>query len=195
MLSSRLAAVVAVSLACAFPAMAQEEMLGIPGPITFEGTEFELAWTSHPSPTYYKQEYVPAGEAVESYIQMFMVDVLIDGQTPESAAAAMIAGLEERKANGDPVVNYDMIANEETGELILDFLLSDASSGNIIVEWNAYRYSPTADGTGLTLFAISRRGYSEEGATQFLEALTSWRETSIQELAVMDLPPITLVAE
>ena len=195
MLSSRFAAAVVISLAWALPAMAQEEMLGIPGPITFEGTDFELAWTSHPSPTYYKQEYVPAGEAVESYIQMFMVDVLTDGQTPESAAAAMIAGLDERKANGDPVVNYDMISNEETGELILDFLLSDTSSGNIIVEWNAYRYSPSADGTGLTLFAISRRGYSEEGATEFLGALTSWRQTTIQELAVMDLPPITIAAE
>ena len=188
----RLAAAAIVSIGLVGSAVAQEEMLGIPGPITFEGTDFELAWTSHPSPTYYKQEYVPAGEAVESYIQMFMVDVLTDGQTPESAAAAMIAGLDERKANGDPVVNYDMISNEETGELILDFLLSDTSSGNIIVEWNAYRYSPSADGTGLTLFAISRRGYSEEGATEFLGALTSWRQTTIQELAVMELPPITL---
>ena len=188
----RLAAAAIVSIGLAGSTVAQEEMLGIPGPISFEGTDFELAWTSHPSPTYYKQEYVPDGEAVESYIQMFMVDVLTDGQTPESAAAAMIAGLDERKANGDPVVNYDMISNEETGELILDFLLSDTSSGNIIVEWNAYRYSPSADGTGLTLFAISRRGYSEEGATEFLGALTSWRQTTIQELAVMELPPITL---
>ena len=173
-------------------AAAAKERIGVPGPVQFGGVPFKLAWTSHPSPTYYKQEYVPAGEAVESYIQMFMVDVLTDGQTPESAAAAMIAGLDERKANGDPVVNYDMISNEETGELILDFLLSDTSGGNIIVEWNAYRYSPSADGTGLTLFAISRRGYSEEGATEFLGALTSWRQTTIQELAVMELPPITL---
>jgi hypothetical protein len=195
MFLSRFVAAAVVSVALAMPAFAQEEMLGIPGPITFEGTDFALAWTSHPAPTYYKQEYVPAGEAVQSYVQMFMVDVLVEGQTPESAAAAMMAGLDQRKANGDPVVNYDMISNEATGELILDFLVSDTSSGEIIVEWNAYRYSPTADGKGLTLFAISRRGYGEDGATQFLESLTSWRETSIQELAVMDLPPISIVAD
>lgn len=188
----RLAAAAIVSLGLAVPAMAQEELLGIPGPITFEGTDFELAWTSHPGPTYYKQEYVPAGQVVEAYIQMFMIDVLTEGATPESASANMILGLEDRKANGDPVINYDIISNEATGELILDFLISDTSSGEIIVEWNAYRYSPTADGAGLTLFAISRRGYGEDGATQFLEGLTSWRETSIQELAIMDLPPITI---
>lgn len=189
----RLAAAIVVSIGIvAAPAMAQEEMLGIPGPITFEGTDFELAWTSHPTPAYYKQEYVPAGQAVDSYIQMFMVDVLTEGQTPQSASASMIMGLEDRKAQGDPVVNYDIVKNDETGELILDFLISDSSSGNIIVEWNAFRYSPTADGDGLTLFAISRRGYGEEGATQFLEALTSWRATSIQQLAIMDLPAVTI---
>lgn len=190
---SRIAFAAIVSLAVAVPALAQEEYLGIPGPISFEGTEFELAWTSHPAPTYYKQEYVPAGQVVESYVEMFMVDVVTEGQTPESASATMIAGLEERKTNGDPVVNYDMIANDSTGELILDFLVSDTSTGQIIVEWNAYRYSPTADGTGgLTLFAISRRGYGEDGATQLLKTITDWRETSIQELAVMDLLPVTI---
>jgi hypothetical protein len=192
----RLAAAVIASVSLVAPVAAQEELLGIPGPIVFEETAFELAWTSHPAPAYYKQEYVPAGQVVESYAEMFMVDVLIEGQTPESAAATMIAGLEERKTNGDPVVNYDMISNDATGELILDFLISDTSSGEIIVEWNAYRYSPTADGSGgLTLFAISRRGYGEDGATQFLEGLTGWRETSIQELAVMDLPAITIAAD
>ena len=190
---SRIAFAAIVSLAVVVPALAQEEYLGIPGPISFEGTEFTLAWSSHPAPTYYKQEYVPAGQVVESYDEMFMVDVVTQCQTPESASATMIAGLEERKTNGDPVVNYDMIANDSTGELILDFLISDTSTGEIIVKWNAYRYSPTADGTGgLTLFAISRRGYGEDGATQLLKTITDWRETSIQELAVMDLPPVTI---
>lgn len=175
-------------LALATPALAQEEALGIPGPIVFEGTEFELAWTSHPDATYYKQEYVPAGEAVESYAQMFMVDVLTEGQTPEGAAAGMIAGLEERKAT-DLAVNYDMIENEATGELILDFLLSDASTGTVIVEWNAYRYVPFGD--GLALFAISRRGYGDE-TTSFIQGLANWRQSSIEALATMELPEIAI---
>lgn len=185
---SRFAAAAIVSLALAVPAIAQEELLGIPGPIVFEETEFELAWTSHPAETYYKQEYVPAGEAVESYVQMFMIDVLTEGQTPEGAAATMIAGLDERKAT-DLAVNYDMIENEATGELILDFLLSDASSGTVIVEWNAYRYVPFGD--GLALFAISRRGYGDE-TTPFLSGLAEWRQASIEALATMDLPEIVI---
>lgn len=191
MLLPRLAAAAVITFTLAMPAMAQEELLGIPGPITFEDTDFELAWTSHPAPAYYKQEYVPAGQVPESYVEMFMIDLLVEGETPQSASASMILGLEDRKAQGDPVVNYDIIENEATGELILDFLISDTSSGEIIVEWNAYRYAPVGDGS-LALFAISRRGYGEDGAMQFLDGLTDWRESSIQSLAIMDLPDISI---
>lgn len=184
----RSAAAVIVSLALAAPALAQSEALGIPGPILFEETAFELAWTSHPVGTYYKQEYVPAGETVERYSQMFMIDVLTEGQTPEGAAAAMIAGLDQRKAT-DLSVNYDLIENKATGELILDFLLSDASSGTVVVEWNAYRYVPYGD--GLALYAISRRGYGDE-ATPFVSSLGDWRQSAIEALATMELPEIVL---
>ena len=184
----RLAVTMVAAMVLVLPVTAQEEALGIPGPIMFEETAFELAWTSHPNEAYYKQEYLPSGEALESYSQMFMIDVLVAGATPESAAADMIAGLEQRKAS-DPVVNFDMIANEATGELILDFLLSDSSSGTVIVEWNAYRYVPYGD--GLMLFAISRRGYDDE-ASGFIADLGNWRTSSIESLAVMELPKVVL---
>lgn len=185
---SRLAAAAILAAALVIPALAQEDAVGIPGPIVFEDTAFALAWTSQPSQTYYKQEYLPEGEALESYAQMFMIDVLVEGATPESAAADMIAGLEERKS-GDPVVNFAMVANEAAGELILDFLLSDTSGDTVIVEWNAYRYVPY--GEGLALFAISRRGYGDD-ATGFIRELSGWREGSIAALAEMALPEVVL---
>lgn len=182
------AAILVVALGTATSALAQADAVGIAGPISFEGTAFALAWTSHPSELYYKQEYLPAGQALESYEQMFMVDVLVEGATPESAAAEMIASLEQRKAD-DPVVNYDMMGNEATGELLLDFLLSDSSTGTLIVEWNAYRYVPYGD--GLLLFAISRRGYDDD-ASAFIGDLATWRTKSIQALATMELPRVVL---
>lgn len=184
----RLAATIIALLAFSLPALAQEDAIGIPGPLSLEGTEFTLAWTSHPAPTYFKQEYLPAGETVEAYSQMFMVDVLTEGKTPESAAADMIASLDQRKAD-DPVVNYAMVANDATGELILDFLLSDSSSGTLIVEWNAYRYVPY--GEGMLLYAISRRGYGD-AASDFIGGLGDWRNGTIAALATMELPEVVL---
>lgn len=180
-------AAAALAVALTMPAFAQVDALGAPGPIVFEGTTFNLVWSSNPTATYYKQEYVPEGEAVESYEQMFMVDLLTEGATPESAAADMITGLDQRKA-ADPVVNYDMIANEATGEVIFDFLISDTSTGTVIIEWNAYRYVPVGD--GLALFAISRRGYGDD-AKDFIGSLKNWRQSSIQALALMELPELS----
>lgn len=166
------------------PSLAQEDLIGVPGPLTFEGTEFILAWSSHPTPAYYKHEYLPEGQKVESYGQMFMLEVLTDGKTPKTAAADMVTALEQRRGT-DPVLNYDIIENAQTGEVILDFLLSGDASPTIVVEWNAYRYVPRGD--GLVLYAISRRGYGD-GAAQFIKALGSWRMQAINALASMDVP-------
>ena len=185
----QLLAFATLSLALSGPVVAQEEAIGVPGPIVFEGTSFELAWTSHPTDTYYKQEYVPEGQVVDAYAEMFMVDVITAGQTPQQAVAGFTAELDKRKAT-DPVVNYAILENPDTGEVLFDFLLSDTSSGEIIVEWNAYRYSPLGEGT--SLFAISRRGYGEDGATGFLAQLPEWRAASIAALADLALPEISL---
>ena len=185
----QLLALATLSLTLASPLLAQEEAIGVPGPIVFEGTSFELAWTSHPTDTYYKQEYVPGGQVVEAYAEMFMVDVITAGQTPQQAVAGFTAELDKRKAT-DPLVNYSVLENPETGEMLFDFLLSDSSSGTLIVEWNAYRYTPLGD--GLSLFAISRRSYGEDGAKSFLAQLPDWRQASINALAELELPEISL---
>ena len=175
--------------ALALPAAAQADAIGAPGPIVFEDVEFALAWTSHPSETYYKQEYVPAGQTVEQFEDMFMIDVMTDDITPEAAAAAMIKNLDARKGS-DPVINYDLIRNDQTGEIVLDFLLSDSTSGTMIVEWNAYRYVPFGD--GIALYAISRRGYGEDGARALLGGLKEKRQSAINALALMELPELSL---
>jgi hypothetical protein len=186
----RLVAVtLAAVLALTGAAPAQEDALGVPGPITFEAETFELAWTSNPSPTYFKQEYLPEGEAPESYSQMFIVEAVTQGPTPQQAAEAMMESLDERKAE-DPMVNHALIANETTGEMVLDFILSATGpDGERVVEWNAYRYVRLGD--GVALYAISRRGYGD-GIETFLWELNNWRETTVHALATMDVPELTV---
>ena len=38
-----------------------KDYLHVPGPVVFDKSSYSLAWSSHPSAIYYKQEYVPAG--------------------------------------------------------------------------------------------------------------------------------------
>ena len=170
-------------------AQAVEDMLGVPGPVDFQGTDFVLAWNSRPVPNYTKQEYVPAGETPERFNQMFMIEADTMA-SPEAAAAAQVDMLEKRKGS-DPVVNYDLIRNDATGEIILDFLMSDAGTGTVIVEWNAYRYAPLARSGGVALYAISRRGYGEDGARAFLKAPKQNRPPATDALAAFDAPKLT----
>ena len=135
------------------------DRIGVPGPLAFAGTSYALAWSSHPQPTYYKQEYLPAGQSIDRYQRMLMVEVL-DGGTVAGAASAQVRTIKARKGK-DPLANVDAVKNSQRGEIIVDFLLGGRDAqGAEIAEWNAYRYVPfkTANGhAGVMLFAISHR--------------------------------------
>lgn len=184
-------------LACIFAAGASAQsgeatdMLGVSGPVSFQGEDYTLVWSSRPSPDYVKQAYIPDGQKVESYENMILVEAVRGSLTPMEVAASQVQSLEARKGT-DPVVNHDIIQNEATGEVLLDFLVSDMSADPIIVEWNAYRYVPLAGGEGVGLFAISRRGYGEDGARAFLSGLGPVRKETVNALAGYDIPAMTI---
>lgn len=168
-------------------AFAQEDFFGVPGPIQFEGQDYALAWSSNPSKGYIKHEYVPSGQSVEAYDRMVIIETVEGAITPMQAAVAQIQSLEQRKAS-DPLVNHELIQNDSTGEIILDFLVSDLAANPTIVEWNAYRYSPLPGKDGVVLFAISQRGYGDDGGADFLGALPNARPRMIGALAAQPLP-------
>ncbi len=187
-------ALVAMGLVTA-PALAQDvaDPLGVPGPIAFDGKEYLLAWSSQPTPDYTKQEYVPAGDSVETYDSMIMVEFIVADLTPLDMAAAQVDVLNERKAS-DPLVNMDLIQNDQTGEVLLDFIVSSRDqNGQTIVEWNAYRYASaeTTDGEmGGLLFAVSHRAYGDDASRAFMTELSALRTEQLQALASAPLPAL-----
>jgi len=166
-----------------------KEYLSVPGPVEFNKTIFSLSWSSHPNNSYYKQEYLPAGERSETFSKMIMIEALVGELTPKEAMMNKVAELDERKKS-DPVTNYQFIQNPSTGEYLLDFVISS----NGIVEWNAYRYTTLKDkaaGKGIVLFACSKRAYGKAG-TGFLKALKTERVKDINTLAVYKIPEIKI---
>ncbi len=171
------------------PAAAQDarDRLGIPGPMSFEGARYALAWSSQPSPSYIKQEYLPAGQATGSYTSMLLVEVVEGGTTVEAALGAQIRMLNARKGS-DPLVNFSAIRNQKTGEAILDFIIGGRTTqGAPIAEWNAYRYAARKEG-GVMLFAISRRAYGDADIRAFLGRLRTERPGLVSRLAQHALP-------
>ena len=173
------------------PAAAQSDRLGVPGPLSFMGQDYNLVWTSKPSEDYVKQAYIPAEQKVETFTDMILVEAMAGSLTPMQAAAAQIQSIEGRKPD-DPVVNFEVIENKARGEVILDFVVSDLKADPIVVEWNAYRYRPLSKGDGVALFAVSRRGYGEEGARAFLGRLGTMRSQTLKEFAPYSAPAVSI---
>ena len=170
------------------------EYLAVPGPIVLNKESFGLVWSSHPSATYYKQEYIGSKDKVEKFKKMVMIEVLTGDARAADLAKAKIAELKQLKES-NPLVNYEMF--QKNGEIIIDFLLSENSPDgkNInIVERNVYRYKEITDKNGkkgVMLFGVSERSYGND-VDAFLSSLKKNKSTLTNAVAAFVIPEITI---
>jgi len=162
--------------------------------ILFEKQSYHLAWTSHPSNNFYKQEYVPSGDAVTKFKKMMLIDVVVGNENIKDVVAAKVVELKKLKET-NPIVNYEILENSKNGEYILDFLLSQNSPDGksiLIVERNVYRYKIFKDPSGykgIVLFGISTISYGQE-IEKFLAGLKSGRKELVSSVSQFTIPEI-----
>lgn len=172
---------------------AVENYLNTPTQIKLNGTDFTLSWSSHPSENYYKQEYIPQNNELETYKEMISVELVTGPLTAKNALAQKIQEIEARKAT-DRVSNYALKEDKETKELILDFMMSEGSGESTILEWNVYRYAnyeDTAGNKGISLFSLSKRGYGI-GVAQFGPDIRDNRPKYMADFISLPRPTISL---
>ena len=165
----------------------------VPGPLTFNKTAYKLSWSAHPNATYYKQEYLPAVENAEHFTKMIMLEVVTGNYSLEELVKTKTAELDQRKKT-DAVANYSVIRNPTTGEYLIDFVISQGTGANAIVEWNVYRYVKLKEKTGkkgVQLFALSKRAYGT-ATTAFLKQLTTDRSADINAMVAYKVPELKL---
>ncbi|SMQ61649.1 hypothetical protein SAMN06295905_0551 [Devosia lucknowensis] len=185
------AAILAV-LSTAATAQEPTDFLGVAGPISLGDTQYVLAWSSNPQPGYIKQEYIPAGDTLETYNSMVMVEFVATDAPIADVVAGQAAAIDQRKAT-DPIANMAMFSNPDTGEVLLDFLRSAKDeAGEYIIEWNGYRYAEAEfDGEeGVLLFAVSDRSYGNAAAEPFLRGLADFKAARLEALTSAALPAL-----
>ena len=167
------------------------DYLSVPGPVLFQGHEYYLVWSSHPSATYYKLEYVAKGQSVERFKTMLLLEVLTGDVKVKEVVANKLNELKQMKAS-NPLVNYEMF--QKDGEYIIDFVLTaNSADGNSteVVEHNVYRYKSLAAQPGLVLFAISNRAYGKDTA-RFLTELKTSRSLAVNAVAKFSIPAVKI---
>ena len=173
------------------------DYLGLPGPVVFDSKTYKLSWTSHPTSNYYKQEYIVAGDNLDKFNTMIMVELVTGDIKIKDAAAAKMAELKKMKTS-NPMVNYESFENPETGEYMIDFLLSQNTADGkaiSIVERNVYRYLPFKgkDGEqGIVLFAVSTRSYGDK-INSFLTSLKTKKSDLVNKVAAYKMAGLKIV--
>jgi len=172
-----------------------QDFLSVPGPVIFNSSGYFLSWSAHPSPDFFKQEYIIKGDDPDSYKSMLMLDAVTGDKDLKDVVAAKVTELKKMKET-NPIIQYEVIKNPATGEYLLDFILSaNKPDGSIsVIERNVYRYSSTTNKGGLKitlLFGISTRANGKD-ATPFLSALKANRKELINKVSQFKIPDLNI---
>lgn len=173
------------------------DKLGVKGPLHFHNTTFSLAWTSHPSPAYYVQEYLPAGETSATFTRMLAVHVLAQDVPVKSAVQQKVQELEARKKT-DPTCNYQVNESPDGKEYLVDCLLGESKTGQMaIAEFIIYRFRQVSLGNGhngILMHSYSKRGYGD-GLTAFYKALPAERGALLTTMINGEIPTVKVASK
>lgn len=169
--------------------------LGIQTSISVQKKVYRLAWSAHPDASLYKQEYLVAGDDFPKYKSMVGVDFVLTESSVEQAVNTKLSELNSLKRT-NPIVNYNVVRNPTTGEIIIDCLIGNnaAMERDNLVERNVYRFKSVKTNSGqrgILLFMVSDRKYGSE-ITPFLTKLKGDKPLLINEVAKLSMPEIQL---
>jgi len=168
--------------------------IGVSGPLVFNKSTFNLAWSDKPDDTYFVQEYLPKGEKPEHFNQMVTVNVFVKDVPVADAVQQKVKWLTERKKT-DEVCNFQVTNNPDETEFMVDFLVGESKGDDYTtVEFNIYHYKKVDVGggkKGLVIYVYSKRSYGEE-ITNFLENLGVMRNDLLNAMIASEKPKISL---
>ncbi|RZK56818.1 MAG: hypothetical protein EOO87_04495 [Pedobacter sp.] len=171
-----------------------KDKINVKGPLTFNNTKFQLAWTGKPNENYYVQEYLPQNEELGKFNQMLTINVFITEINAKNAVEQKIKELEKRKAT-DPICNYQINESPDGKEFIIDFLLGESKDNKMtIAEFNAYRYKQIELEKGkkaIIVYAYSKRSYADK-INDFLKNLGKERVNNLNSIISTELPQIKI---
>jgi hypothetical protein len=172
-----------------------QDHLGIPGPIQFDNASWQLANSAHPLPNFYTQQYVRAGDELDAYKKMLMINYLIDTMDLKHFVSLKVDQIQKLKENNS-LVQYQVYNYNQ--DIVLDFLFTASNPDGQsvgVVERNVYRYTPMKDKSGkaaIRVFAFSERAYGASAIYKLMDNIKSNTPESIRIVSTFNVPAITV---
>ncbi|MBI5149686.1 MAG: RDD family protein [Candidatus Omnitrophica bacterium] len=165
-----------------------EYIVGPQGPfedVSFDNEIYSLAYfvPKNPLTSGYMKEYIRKGESLDSWSRLVAVNHL-----PENADALQVAQtVGELVQESNPGTKYQIIKNDATGEVIIDFIIWNGAPEQVKkyvrkgedIEFSIVRYVPAPDFGGLLQYQFS---YRSNNAGVFKESLLNNREQWINSM-------------
>lgn len=172
---------------------AQEtDLLSIPNPLEYDGTEFFLARAKQRSKTLFQQQYIPKDEQLENFNQIIDFSFFNKEIEMELAVRQKVESVQSRK--DDKFAKVNVTESPDGTEYIVDFYISEApEKGDSFVEYNIYRFKKFDNGTQKSFLMLNyaKRIYGDlKSAAKLLakqrdQLMTGMIEYKIPEIKVL----------
>ena len=176
-----------VAMSCSAMAQNAQNYLNIKAPISFDGKDYKLGWSSHPAEYYYLEEFFPEGQKPEHYDDMFSVSVVVADVEVSDLVMAKVRELDERKKT-DGCCNY-LVLERKGGEVIIDFMVAAYENGKTsFVESDIHHYKKIKlnGKPAVQLNFYSHRAYGDD-IVPYFETLLKQKTDWIIKMGEMDI--------
>ncbi len=172
---------------------AQEtDLLSIPNPVEYDGTEFFLVRAKQRSNTLFQQQYIPKDEQLENFNQIIDFSFFNKEIEMELAVRKKVESVQSRK--DDKFAKVNVTESPDGTEYIVDFYISEApEKGDSFVEYDIYRFKKFDNGTQKSFLMLNyaKRIYGDlKSAAKLLakqrdQLMTGMIEYKIPEIKVL----------
>ena len=172
---------------------AQEtDLLSIPNPLEYDGTEFFLARAKQRSKTLFQQQYIPKDEQLENFNQIIDFSFFNKEIDMELAVRQKVESVQSRK--DDKFAKVNVTESPDGTEYIVDFYISEVpEKGDSFIEYDIYRFKKFDNGTQKSFLMLNyaKRIYGDlKSAAKLLakqrdQLMTGMIEYQIPEIKVL----------
>ncbi len=172
---------------------AQEtDLLSIPNPVEYDGTEFFLARAKQRSKTLFQQQYIPKDEQLENFNQIIDFSFFNKEIEMELAVRQKVESVQSRK--DDKFAKVNVTESPDGTEYIVDFYISEVpEKGDSFIEYDIYRFKKFDNGTQKSFLMLNyaKRIYGDlKSAAKLLakqrdQLMTGMIEYKIPEIKVL----------
>ena len=156
------------------------DLLSIPGPIEYDGTEYFLTWSKPMSKTLSRQQYLPSDERIEDFTKLLDFSYFNKEIEMELAVRQKVEGIQQREKS-DKFAKVNVIESPEKGDSF--------------IEYNVYRFKTYDNGTNKSFLILAHATRMYGDLKSSAKSLARQRDHLITTMIEFKIPEIKVVPQ